>query len=191
MRGTSSPISSSSRRRAASSVSSPGRGWLQQVFDQSPPEWYLSSARRCRSISPRELKRKTENARWSTPSWCALSLGAVPISRSFSSTSTTSSSTTGFLGAGVSRQGRAVENRPGRPVRPGRAALGRGHPLHGYVDDDRDVLVPVAGGGEAEAAGDVHHDVSKLFAVVGDHAHGVRVHVAARVDGQAERRGAA
>src|SRR4051795_13390617 len=83
------PSSSNRRRRAASAVASPGRGWPQAEFVHSPPEWYLLSARRCSSSSPRSLKAKTENARCSSPERCTASFSPTPKSASASSIRTT------------------------------------------------------------------------------------------------------
>ena len=50
--GQAKPISSSSRRPAASIADSSGRGWLQQVLVHKPPEWYLATCRFCSSRRP-------------------------------------------------------------------------------------------------------------------------------------------
>ena len=84
-----SPAPRTSRRRAASAMASPGRGWPHAQFVHSPPEWYLPSARRCSSSSPAALKANTENARCSAPVRWTSSFSPSPTSASDSSISTT------------------------------------------------------------------------------------------------------
>ena len=57
------PISSLSRRLAASIIFSPGRGWLQQVLVHNPPQWYFVLALLCSNNSFLELNMKMEKAR--------------------------------------------------------------------------------------------------------------------------------
>ena len=81
------PISSKSLRCAASRISSPFLGWLQQVLDQYPPQSIFSLLLCCINTSPFELNMKMEKARWRIPlpRWhCIFSL--YPTGSSFSFT---------------------------------------------------------------------------------------------------------
>ena len=82
------PISSASRRFAASAALSPGCGWLQQALVHNPPEWYLAGLRRCSRNSPALLWTSAEMARCLRPRRCASSLPAVPTATSSASTRT-------------------------------------------------------------------------------------------------------
>src|SRR3990167_11373756 len=87
------PSSSFNLLLTASFLSSPGKGWPQQLLDQTKGQVFFLELLCCSNNSPLELNRKNEKARWrGVSAWCTSALGIVPISLSPPPTKTTNSS---------------------------------------------------------------------------------------------------